>query len=147
MFDQGRLPTSIDESFYRVAPGGFEPCETLPDPVTHHWPGWVPVRLNNPDDKYHNEALARLTQPLKEGQTYELVGPMLGCNPYELTHHELCEHGATVIDLPDRSFDGLRKFLEDNYIEGVVFYHPNGRMAKLRRKDYKLFWVKEDTRR
>lgn len=145
-FDSGKLPAEIDISFFREAPAGFEPCEASYDPVTFHWPGWVPVSENDPADKYHIEALRNHNGPLTEGKTYELVGPTLASNPYKLTTHALVEHGTEVVTLNDRSFEGLREFLDANYIEGLVFHHPDGRMAKIRRKDYKFFWVKEDTR-
>ena len=57
------------------------------------------------------------------------------------------EHGGQVVEFVDRSFEGLRAYLEQNYVEGLVFTHPDGRMAKIRRKDFKFFWVKEDTRK
>lgn len=144
LFDNDRLP-AVEEHHFRAKPDGFEPCEDKPDPVTFHWPGWVPVSTDNPADKYHLEALSNLKAPLCEGQTYELVGPTLASNPYELTTHQLVAHGDPL-EIADRSFEGLRQFLTATYIEGVVFHHPDGRMAKLRRKDFKLFWVKEDTR-
>ena len=145
-FDNGKLPAEIDLSFFRNPPEGFEPCEASYDPVTFHWPGWVPVSETNPDDKYHIEALRNHAQPLFEGRTYELIGPTLASNPYNLTTHTLVEHGTEVVVVEDRSLDGLRAYLDKNYIEGLVFHHPDGRMAKIRKKDYKLFWVKEDTR-
>lgn len=145
--DNGKLPAEIDLSFFRNPPEGFEPCEVSYDPVSFHWPGWVPVTENNPDDKYHNEALRNHCGPLVEGNTYELVGPTLASNPYNLTAHLLVEHGTEIVVVEDRTLEGLWAYLNENYIEGLVFHHPDGRMAKIRRKDYKLFWVKEDTRK
>jgi hypothetical protein len=146
LHDRGRLPIDVNESHFRDPPLGFEPCEPSPDPVTFHWPGWVPISVDNPADKYHIDALKHQVDPLEEGQTYELVGPTLASNPYELDHHRLVKHGEEIVEVPDRSFDGLRQFLDAHYIEGLVFHHPDGRMAKIRRKDFKFFWVKEDTR-
>lgn len=145
LLDKGRLPATVEEHHFRAMPDGFEPCEVAPDPVTFHWPGWVTVSADNPADKYHLEALSNIEEPLREGQTYELVGPTLASNPYQLTSHQLMAHGEPV-EVSDRTYEGLRQYLTDHYIEGLVFHHPDGRMAKLRRKDFKLFWVKEDTR-
>lgn len=146
LFDQGRLDEVTIENF-REAPAGFEPCEAQPDPVTYHWPGWVPVSPDNPADKYFIEAARHHDRFWREGATYELVGPTLAGNPYDLEHHMFIEHGGQVVEFVDRSFEGLRAYLEQNYVEGLVFTHPDGRMAKIRRKDFKFFWVKEDTRK
>lgn len=145
--DQGQDLGPIQDGLFRLPPEGFVPCEPAPDPVTFHWPGWVPISDTDPADKWHRQALEAL--PAKdrvEGQTYELVGPALSKNPYELTAHALWAHGSQVADLPDRTFEGIQSFLAANNIEGLVFHHPDGRMAKIRRKDFKLFWVQEDTR-
>ena len=39
-------------------------------------------------------------------------------------------NGAEIIDLPDRSWEGIRDYLA----------HPDGRMAKIRRDDYGMPW-------
>ena len=73
------------------------------------------------------------------GKTYELVGPKLSGNPYNLEKHELWEHGNTVIEVPDRTYEGMKALMESmENEEGVVFHHPDGRMCKVRRKDYNL---------
>lgn len=147
-FDQGHALDPLDENLFKTPPAGFEPCQAQADPVTFHWPGWVPVDAADPADQWHRQALEG-TSPadFEEGATYELVGPALSRNPYELARHELWKHGRDVVDVPDRSFEGLRAFLAPLQAEGLVFHHPDGRMAKIRRKDYGLFWVQEDPRR
>jgi hypothetical protein len=44
--------------------------------------------------------------------------------------------------LPDceRTFDGIRALLERLPVEGVVWHHPDGRMAKLKRRDFGFPW-------
>jgi len=42
---------------------------------------------------------------------------------------------AQYNDVP-RTFDGIRGFLETMDIEGLVFHHPDGRMAKIKKRDY-----------
>lgn len=145
--DRGEALGPINEALFRVAPGGFVPCEPNPDPVTFHWPGWVPVSPTDPADKWQQEALTHLDlSTMVEGKTYELVGPSLALNIYKLAHHELWAHGRDVADLPARTFEAMQQWLTDHEVEGMVFHHPDGRMAKLRRKDFGLFWVQEDTR-
>lgn len=51
-----------------------------------------------------------------------------------------------VYDVPDRSFDALQALLFDldskyspgHLAEGIVFHHPDGRRAKIKRKDFPL---------
>lgn len=144
--DRGQDLGPIRDELFKVPPPGFEPCEAKPDPVSFHWPGWVPISETDPADKWHREALAQ-AGVLEEGQTYELVGASLSDNPYGLARHELWRHGHEAVDLPGRSFEQLRDYLASANVEGLVFHHPDGRMAKIRRKDFGLFWVKEDTRK
>lgn len=146
-FDQGKVLDAQDLSIFKTPPEGFVPCEANPDPVSFHWPGWVPISSTDPGDQYHREALAQLTEPLEEGATYELVGPSLAKNVYDLPKHELWKHGKDTVELPNRSLEALGEFLSQHNVEGIVFHHPDGRMAKIRRKDFKLFWVQEDLRR
>jgi hypothetical protein len=116
--------------------------------VTFHWPGWVPVDPQDPADQWHRQALeASSPADFEDGASYELVGPALSLNPYQLARHELWKHGRDVVDVPDRSFEGLRAFLTPLVAEGLVFHHPDGRMAKIRRKDYGLFWVQDEPQR
>lgn len=93
--------------------------------------GWVPVG-DGPEDRYHREA----TLPTLDG-TYELVGPKVQGNPERREAHILIAHSGTG-QYPDapRTFDGLRDWLSGKDIEGVVFHHPDGRMAKIKLRDF-----------
>lgn len=108
------------------------------DPVTYHWPFWVPVKEDAPEDQFHNNALKNFKGSFKEGQSYELVGPSIGGNLYELSQNELWDHGSVILNISDRSFEGLKKYIIENNEEGIVFHHSDGRMAKLRRKDFSI---------
>ena len=127
------VPT--DEMF-RKLPEGAIPCIPTYDPVTFHFPHWVPVTDGVPEDVYHLEGLKNFDSVFKEGQTYELVGPKIGKNHYGLDKHELWEHGSVQIEVKDRSFEGLKKLLIEMNEEGLVFHHSDGRMAKIRRGDF-----------
>lgn len=117
------------------APADFERADF--DEETGKTVGWVPVVAGNPDDKYHLEAW-ELDRPA-DG-TYELMGPKIQGNKSNYGRHTLVEHGASeVFDAP-RTFDGLRVFLDQNQIEGIVWHHPDGRMAKIKRKDFGFRW-------
>jgi hypothetical protein len=39
---------------------------------------------------------------------------------------------------PPRDFDGLRTWLAGKDIEGIVWHHPDGRMAKIKLRDFGL---------
>jgi len=131
----GKLFKRFDAKNGKNPPEGWEPCEDKPDEKTGHFPGWVPVG-NGPEDKFHNEAFAKGT--FVNG-TYELVGPKVNGNKEGLTSHELWKHGSIVLEVK-RTFEDIREWLSNNIVEGIVFHHPDGRMAKIRRKDFGLKW-------
>lgn len=133
LVSKGHKPT-LD--MFKEAPEGFVPCESEPDVKTGHWPGWVPVSEDKPEDKWHIEALKHLVKDLEEGKTYELVGPAFAKNVYNLEHHELWEHGSEVAKLDEVTFDSILAYFKAHSIEGFVFHHPDGRVAKIRRKDF-----------
>lgn len=114
------------------------PCQE-PDPITGHWPHWILVG-DEPDSWMHREAWLRGVETASDSQTFELCGPRINGNPERLTNHELIPHGIHVFPLSPRDFLGLQIFLSDHHIEGLVWHHPDGRMCKLRRKDYGLEW-------
>jgi len=119
---------------YEVKPGNmppadFEPAD-MPDIVTGKQPGWRPV-TDSPHDKHHIEAFTG-TEP--DG-TYELLGPKIQSNPEGMDRHRLIPHGQRAVDAP-RTFDGLRDYLDRAHIEGVIWHHPDGRMVKIKAKDF-----------
>lgn len=123
-------------------------AEDEPNEHTGHWPGWVIIGEKDSADKWHIEALRRTLDScpanLVEGQTYELCGPKVQGNPHGLEHHSLLMHGAAEIDegsyLP-RSFETIRQRLDDLVVyEGIVYHHEDGRMAKIKRRDFGFAW-------
>jgi len=121
-------------------PHGWEPAQPDPDPVTTSWPGWIAVG-DGTEDRWHREAWANIlrengSNPPGDG-TYELVGPKVQGNPEGYAQHLLIPHIATglLTDAP-RDFDGLREYFASRDIEGIVWHHPDGRMVKLKKKDF-----------
>lgn len=120
-------------------PSGFEPVSN--DFETGAIVGWVPVG-DGPEDKWHREALANAGDPssIPDG-TYELLGPKIQGNPEQQDKHVLIPHVAIRewTDVP-RTFDGMRAWFESRPglggIEGLVFHHPDGRMAKIKGRDF-----------
>ncbi len=134
----GRLFKRYDAKKGKTPPAGFEPAQPEPDPVTGHWPGWLEVGNGN-EDRWYREACGKMGDPdhvdLPDG-TYELLGPKVQGNPERLEHHELWRHGA--IELPDapRTFEAIREYLRPSIIEGIVWWHPDGRQVKIKAKDF-----------
>jgi hypothetical protein len=141
MVQERRIYKRYDAKAGRTPPEGFLPAQE-PDPVTGHWPGWVLVR-DCPEDRWHLEAMGHwLTSglPIQDG-TYELVGPKIQGNPEKWPRHGLVYHGGVGLVLdpqPPRDFAGLRAYLDGRDIEGVVWHHPDGRMVKIKGKDFGL---------
>lgn len=115
-----------------AVPNVFE-LETF-DEETKKRVGWMPVS-GGPEDRWHNDAFAR-SPGLPDG-TYELLGPKVQGNPEGYQTHALVRHGGIVLDAP-RTFDGLKEWLSGRDIEGIVWHHPDGRMAKIKGRDFGL---------
>lgn len=116
-------------------PADFESCGT--DSETGKTVGWVPVG-DGPDDKWHM-ATSGLWPSLLPG-TYELVGPKVNGNRHGLEGLMLLPHGGQPIDAP-REFFALGEWLAGtDGIEGVVWHHPDGRMAKIKKRDFGHRW-------
>jgi hypothetical protein len=131
----------------KATPPNFEPIST--DDVTGKTVGWEPIE-QSAFAKYHAEAVAAgavlphlIVEPLAVGGTYELIGPKVNGNPEKISEHLLVRHGYTAaVDYREmeplpRTFDGLRGWLHAHPAwEGIVWHHPDGRMAKLKRRDF-----------
>lgn len=129
MVRDGKLYKRYDAKQGKMPPVGFEPAQD-PDPNTGHWPGWLPVG-DGPEDKWFREAAL----PDKDG-TYEFCGPKIQGNPEGYDRHLLVKHGSqTLLDVP-LTFAGLREYLLGSTYEGIVWHHPDGRMVKIKRKDF-----------
>lgn len=85
-----------------------------------------------------------------EDGIYELIGPKVQGNPHQFQGHVLVRvvPPSALVSLavqPQRTFDGLRAYLGGaadvvSDFEGVVFHHPDGRLAKIKRRDFGLPW-------
>jgi len=119
----------------RPAPEGFELVET--DERTGKSFGWVLVG-DGAEDRWHREAF-----PSADGDgTYELMGPKVQGNPEALPCHVLVRHGMDVLEDVPRHFEGLRDFLAHSrlWMEGIVFWHEDGRKGKIKRRDFGIPW-------
>lgn len=130
MVRDGKLFKRYDGTKGKFLPDDFIPAEG----AESHWLGWRPVG-NGPEDRWHKEAWAALTEPLENG-TYELVGPKINGNPDGIDVHCFRKHGNVVYPDVPRTTEALKSWLSDKDIEGLVFHHEDGRMAKIKLKDF-----------
>lgn len=139
IFD-GKVHKRYDAKKGKTPPEGFVPCGE-PDLITGHHPGWI-LCSGKPDEKWHAEALINTPSPLEDG-TYELCGPKVNANKEKLDKHVFLKHGSVVYPDVPRTFEGIKTFLSENMIEGIVFHidTPVGLiMCKIRRHDFGFNW-------
>lgn len=120
----------------KTPPPGWFPADN-PDEETGKQVGWIGVVDRDPADRWHLEAVIK---GLPTDGTYELVGPKVQGNPYDLESHELWRHGDKEYDDVPTDYEALRVWLAENHVEGLVWHHPDGRMAKIKRRDFGLPW-------
>lgn len=117
-------------------PPGF--VELAHDETTGKRFGWEPAEQSS---------FARLIDEALDGDlvpgTYELCGPKINGNPEGFDRHVLVRHGAVELEaVPsigatvEASFEQLGTYLRFHTFEGIVWHHPDGRMAKLKRRDF-----------
>lgn len=133
MVRNGKLFKRYDAKQGKTPPTGFEPAQDA-DPVTGHRPGWLPVG-DGPEDQWFREAMK---DSVYADGTWELCGPKIQGNPEGLAKHSLVEHGAFILPDAPRTFNELKAYFLDKDIEGIVWHHPDGRMVKIKKKDFGL---------
>ena len=141
----------IDGEYYKrydckkgkIPPEGFIPC-CEPDTITGHWPGWVKGDEKNPADKWFVTAyemtvmLENYGMKLSDG-TYEAVGRCFQNNPYNFTSNKLIKHGKEIVEV-ERTFDGIKKYISEHEIEGLVFWKDGIPQCKIKRSDFGFEW-------
>ncbi len=138
MVKSDQLFKRYDAKEGKTPPPGAIPCDPAPDETTGHWPHWVEVRADDPSSKWHWEAW-RQTLSLVDG-TYELCGPAISANPEKQATHCFIKHDSEPLDDCPRDFASLKGLLRGLHHEGIVFPHPDARMATIRRPDFGLAW-------
>lgn len=149
LVQDGKLYKRYELKPGKTPPNDFEPADHF-DRNTGKQPEWVPVG-DGPEDKFHHEAWdswkltaevdSDISFPPPDG-TYELVGPKVQGNPEGYSAHCLISHETETAfeptnSEPPRDFDGLRDWLLAHDYEGIVWHHPDGRMAKIKKRDVK----------
>lgn len=136
----------INGVFYRRydAKKGKKPPENAipccdPDPITKHWPHWIPVDFDLPENKWFVEAYQLHCMKGLDG-TYEVIGPHFQGNPYKLKSDILVRHGCKILEDVPRNFDGIKEYLHKNNIEGIVFWKNGKPQCKIKRSDFGFKW-------
>lgn len=121
----------------RTPPPGFVEAEH--DDETGKTVGWEPVE-QSAFARWHKEALED-----EDGEpfttwpagTYELLGPKVNGNPEGYGFHALVLHAYAekLADAP-RDFGELAAWLHTQPYEGIVWHHPDGRMCKIKKRDF-----------
>ena len=127
----GRLYRRHEVKPGKTTPPWFEAVEQ--DERTGAVIGWIPVG-DSPQDQWHRDAF---DATLPDG-TYELCGPKVQGNPEGLPQHGLLRHGAIVLEDAPRTFAALKTYFATHPIEGIVWHHPDGRMVKIKARDFGL---------
>lgn len=131
---------TIDESFFKPIPEGSIACNPTFDEKGYSWFYWIIVTPEN-DSYGFLEAFESLKSSGKlEDGSYELCAPKVRLNPYGLSAPVMLKHGVEKLEVKDRSYEGLKNLLKDFDGEGIVFHHPDGRMAKVRKHDFGFEW-------
>lgn len=131
----------------KLPPAGSIPCQPEPDPITGHWPHWVEVKEEDPADKWFLSALdhyldikAYYNNPIELNGTYEAIGKHFQGNPYKIEGDILVKHGTVILKDFPRDFEGMREYLHNTIIEGVVFWKDEKPQCKIKRSDFGYNW-------
>lgn len=144
MIEDNVLYKRYDVKKGRSVPDGAIACEEKANQHTGHWPHWVKVG-DGPEDKYHRDGFENSyggSVALPDG-TYELIGPKVNGNKHQGDVRVLKSHGSVTITRMSTNFDEIKIFLSNNHdypFEGIVWHHPDGRMVKIKKKDFGLKW-------
>jgi len=119
-----RPPDEPPPNFYHVATDSYTGILVGLEPIAQ-----------SPYAAYFDEAIGQYGGTPEPG-TYELIGPQINGNPENVPSHCLISHAqVALLDNSVRTYDALRRYLAELPYEGIVWRHPDGRMAKIKRRD------------
>lgn len=141
-FINGKFYKRYDAKKGKTPPEGAIPC-CDPDPITGHWPHWVPVNPEDPADQWFVRAERNykffIDSHIEEG-TYEAIGPHFNGNNEDTAYDILVKHGSDLIRNINRDFDSIKRYLTNCEIEGIVFWLNGEPVCKIKRSDFGLPW-------
>ncbi len=140
----GEFYRRYDAKHGKKAPDGAIPC-CEPDPVTGHHPHWVRVSNDKAEDKwfvsaYQNALLSKGKGSRLSDGTYEAVGVHFQSNPYDVIYDTLVRHDSAPIIEVERTFEGVRNWLSEHKVEGIVFWLNGEPVCKIKRSDFGFSW-------
>lgn len=159
----GEFYKRYDAKNGKPVPKGAIKCQEKADPITGHFPCWVKVDESKPEDKWFIEAYKNaivagkiettnsgfasgkisehreFIYPKMQDGTYEAIGVHFQGNPYNLRFDTIVKHGTITINV-ERTFDGIKKYLSEHYIEGLVFWKDGIPQCKIKRSDFGFEW-------
>ncbi len=153
--NNGEFYKRYDVKNGKPVPDGAIKCQEEPDPITGHLPCWVKCDRNNPADKWFWSAYDKKLSLLKDqlsyvtrlqDGTYEAVGKHFQGNPYKEDFDVLVRHGTILCDI-ERTFKSVKKFLKENYAEGLVFWLDGKPVCKIKRSDFGFAWNMKSDRK
>ena len=141
----GEFYKRYDAKHGKPVPDGAIKCQENADPITGHLPCWVKCDRKNPADKwfwaaYDNSTISKSVNY----RTYEAVGKHFQGNPYNYNSDFLIPHGSIKVNVinsnGERTFEEIKKYLSENYIEGIVFWKDGEPKCKIKRTDFGFLW-------
>ena len=141
----GKFYKRYDAKKGRKPPEGAIPC-CDPDPVTGHWPHWVEVADSSSDHWFMaalNNSIKMGMDPEIESGIYEAIGPHFNGNPYNLSEDKLVKHGMELVYVK-RDFESISNWLNENPVEGLVFWLNGEPICKIKRSDFGFEWPVKD---
>jgi hypothetical protein len=134
---EGLATRKLDGMNVKVVAGALYKRQK-PESGVYDEAAYVSADRDNPADRYLFEAFD--SAPGWEDGIYEALGPKIQGNPERYDRHVLVRvvpfEAWLLLEGVPRSFDGLRDYLAGQHIEGIVFQHPDGRMAKIKKRDF-----------
>lgn len=156
-FRNGKALTKIDgcccaiinDEFYKYdsvtnskkVPKDAIPCHEFKT-IGENTPYWIKINPLDPRDKWFVAAYetAKFMNPKLENGTYEAIGPHFQNNPYRLSTDSLIKHTNTLEINVERTYKGIRDYLRDHNIEGIVFWLNDKPVCKIKRSDFGFDW-------
>ena len=140
----GQWYKRYDNKKRNQVPEGSIPCITTPDPITGHWPLWVPIDWSDPANGYICKAITNYihygSAQIVSGTTFEAIGPGINGNHNNYAQATLKYHGDRIITDFPRDFQRMGIWLSQHAIEGVVFWLNGEPMCKIKRSDFGHPW-------
>lgn len=135
----GELWVRYDAKNGKTPPDGFEPAMAERDEKTGHWAGWLKAG-DNPQYKWQRAAFefSKSAALLSGDGTYEACGPHFQANPEGYAQDCLIRHGEEKLENVPTTHAELSEWFKGRDIEGIVWWHPDGRMAKIKASDFGL---------